>query len=97
MNSSIPTAEYIFMMCQRIGLPPISTIGLGRSVVSSESRVPSPPARITVFTDPQGSAPTGPGAHPETGGLLAILRNLPAAVAFMSVSPRPPDQGAPPI
>src|SRR5580692_6046614 len=36
-------------MCQRIGRPPISTIGFGRSVVSSESRVPSPPARITAF------------------------------------------------
>ena len=37
------------MMCQRIGLPPISTIGFGRTVVSSLSRVPMPPARMTVF------------------------------------------------
>src|SRR6476620_12770569 len=37
------------MMCQRIGLPPISTIGLGRVVVSSASRVPFPPARMTTF------------------------------------------------
>jgi hypothetical protein len=29
--------------------PPISTIGLGRTMVSSDSRVPSPPARITAF------------------------------------------------
>ena len=36
-------------MCQRIGLPPISTIGLGRTAVSSLSRVPRPPARITAF------------------------------------------------
>src|SRR5262245_47773727 len=36
------------MMCQRIGMPPISTIGLGRTAVSSPSRVPRPPARITV-------------------------------------------------
>ena len=28
------------MMCQRIGMPPISTIGLGRTSVSSLSRVP---------------------------------------------------------
>src|SRR3954447_16051673 len=45
----MPCAEYIFMMCQSIGLPPISTIGLGLTVVSSESREPSPPARITAF------------------------------------------------
>src|SRR5688572_6454593 len=37
------------MICQRIGFPPTSTIGLGRSVVSSESLEPSPPARITAF------------------------------------------------
>src|ERR1700749_4262903 len=36
-------------MCQRIGRPPISTIGLGRITVSSLSRVPRPPARITAF------------------------------------------------
>src|SRR3972149_12240252 len=39
----------MFMMCQRIGRPPISTIGFGLRVVSSESRLPSPPARITAF------------------------------------------------
>src|SRR5271166_4098217 len=38
------------MMCHRIGLPPISTIGFGRSAVSSLSREPKPPARITTFT-----------------------------------------------
>lgn len=37
-------------MCQSIGLPPISTIGFGRVEVSSLSREPSPPARITAFT-----------------------------------------------
>ncbi len=37
------------MMCQRIGLPPISTIGFGRSTVSSANRVPRPPASITAF------------------------------------------------
>src|SRR4051794_22511364 len=40
------------MMCHRIGLPPISTIGLGRTVVSSLRRVPNPPARMTVFIRP---------------------------------------------
>src|SRR5215212_5031579 len=37
------------MMCQRIGRPPISTIGFGRTVLSSEIRVPKPPARMTAF------------------------------------------------
>src|SRR5688572_8234002 len=36
-------------MCQRIGLPPISIMGFGRLALSSEMRVPSPPARITAF------------------------------------------------
>src|SRR3954447_689637 len=38
------------MMCQRIGLPPISIIGFGFSGVSSPRRAPRPPARITAFT-----------------------------------------------
>src|SRR5438309_6515963 len=38
------------MMCHRIGIPPTSTIGFGRSDVSSPRRVPSPPARITACT-----------------------------------------------
>ena len=38
-------------MCHRIGNPPISTIGFGSRTVSSPRRVPSPPARTTVFTD----------------------------------------------
>lgn len=37
------------MMCQRIGFPPISIMGLGRVEVSSEIRVPRPPARMTAF------------------------------------------------
>ena len=37
------------MMCQRIGRPPISIIGFGRSWLSSEMRVPSPPASITTL------------------------------------------------
>jgi hypothetical protein len=37
------------MMCHRIGFPPISIIGFGRTDVSSLKRVPSPPARITAF------------------------------------------------
>src|SRR4249919_2948410 len=41
------------MMCQRIGLPPISTIGFGRTSVSSANLEPSPPARIPTFTAPR--------------------------------------------
>ena len=37
------------MMCHRMGVPPISTIGFGRDCVSSLIRVPSPPARMTAF------------------------------------------------
>ena len=37
------------MMCQRIGLPPISTIGFGLTFVSSLRREPNPPARMTSF------------------------------------------------
>ena len=37
------------MMCQMIGMPPISIIGFGLTSVSSENRVPSPPARRTAF------------------------------------------------
>jgi hypothetical protein len=36
-------------MCQMIGWPPISTSGFGLTSVSSERRVPSPPARMTTF------------------------------------------------
>jgi len=35
----------------RIGLPPISIMGLGLRFVSSEIRVPIPPASITAFMD----------------------------------------------
>src|SRR5687768_3969958 len=37
------------MMCQRMGLPPTSTRGFGRTTVSSAMRVPSPPAKTTTF------------------------------------------------
>src|SRR3954451_18807401 len=40
------------MMCQRIGFPPMSTIGFGRNSGSSRRRVPSPPQRMTTFTRP---------------------------------------------
>ena len=39
------------MMCHRIGFPPISIMGLGLRWVSSEMRVPRPPAKMTVFIE----------------------------------------------
>ncbi len=42
-------------MCHKIGIPPISTIGLGRTWVSSDNRVPNPPAKITAFTARQAN------------------------------------------
>ena len=37
------------MMCHKIGLYPISTMGLGLRCVSSDNLVPRPPAKITTF------------------------------------------------
>src|SRR5579863_9343039 len=37
------------MMCHRIGQLPMVTMGLGMRSVSSDKRVPSPPARMTAF------------------------------------------------
>ena len=36
-------------MCHKMGMPPISTIGLGRISVSSANLVPRPPANIATF------------------------------------------------
>src|SRR5208282_4504403 len=49
-KSMKPLCAYNFIMCHRIGRPPISTMGLGRYSVSSRKRVPSPPHSITTFT-----------------------------------------------
>src|ERR1700693_3651087 len=49
------------MMCQRSGLPPISTMAFGRSCDSSEIRVPMPPASMTAFIDP--ASPNSIAAH----------------------------------
>src|ERR1035438_8113130 len=45
-----PLCAYNFIICHRIGRPPISTMGLGRYSVSSRKRVPRPPHSITTFT-----------------------------------------------
>ena len=41
-KSLMPWEEYVFMMCHKMGLPPISIMGLGLVWVSSEMRVPNP-------------------------------------------------------
>src|SRR5437867_12934052 len=59
------------MMCQRIGLLPTRTIGLGLNSVSSLSRAPRPPHRITVFmvrgprTGPRGRRDGSRAPEPE--------------------------------
>src|SRR5690606_25641598 len=68
------------MMCQRIGLPPTSTIGFGRNVVSSAKRVPKPPARITAFihslllvrADPAGQSRIAPSRAPSLRSRLEL-------------------------
>src|SRR5580704_2134300 len=68
-KSRRPWWPKIFMRCQRIGRPPISTMGLGRSSVSSRRRVPRPPQRMTIFMC------AGPGD--DLGALaLALLLQL---------------------
>src|SRR5450830_483842 len=65
-KSWMPYAAYIFMICHRIGLPPTSTIGFGRRVVSSLSREPIPPARMTAFMTPSPGEPP-PLLHVRSG------------------------------
>ena len=50
-NSLKPYRLYPFIMCHNKGFSPISIIGFGLRCVSSEIRVPNPPARITTFTN----------------------------------------------
>ena len=41
--------EYNFMICHKIGFPPISIIGFGFMLVSSLILVPNPPASMNTF------------------------------------------------
>ena len=56
MISLKPKCAYVFMMCQRIGKPPTVPIGFGFALVSSDSRVPKPPARMTIFSSEVSSS-----------------------------------------
>src|SRR4051794_26269766 len=60
------------MMCHRIGLPPISTIGFGRADVSSASREPRPPARITTFIGAHPNLPPMSAAVPATADVAVV-------------------------
>src|SRR6266850_2546109 len=76
------------MMCHRMGRSPISTIGLGRDAVSSDRRVPRPPARMTTFT----ARPLPPDDQAST-----FARSVPApnVVATATPSGDPQDLGVP--
>lgn len=50
IKSSKPCWAYRRIMCSMTGLPPMVTIGLGLIDVSSDSRVPFPPASKTTLT-----------------------------------------------
>ena len=41
---------YLFIICHKIGFPPMGIIGFGIIVEYSEIRLPNPPAKITTFT-----------------------------------------------
>src|SRR3954465_4420167 len=56
------------MTCPRMGLPPISTIGFGRADVSSPSREPRPPARMTAFMRPHPN----PQPPPATADVVVV-------------------------
>src|SRR5258708_16644586 len=47
-----PCSAKPFMMCQRMGRPPMGIIGLGMSSATSRMRVPWPPHRITTCMPP---------------------------------------------
>src|SRR5688572_15786876 len=67
------------MMCQRMGLLPISIIGLGLAIDSSLMRVPAPPARITAFTvgeDNDGYSRRAMAPEPSVDDLDQILDRL---------------------
>jgi hypothetical protein len=46
-----------------MGRPPISIIGFGLTIVSSEIRLPSPPASNTTFIEPSGKPFRTPNAR----------------------------------
>src|SRR5438874_12795209 len=76
------------MTCHRIGRSPISTIGLGLCAVSSDMRVPYPPARITTFIKPPRGRAFSLGFTPyanspsKEAGKPSLRKQADAAVPF---------------
>src|SRR5713101_6928938 len=67
------------MTCQMTGLPPISTSGLGLSAVSSESRVPSPPAKMATGGWARGTVlawSTLPRDNAPTFGINFVIKTV---------------------
>src|ERR1700687_2390941 len=70
-------------MCQRTGRPPISIIGFGFTVVSSEMRVPNPPAKMMTSMDRLGHSIQGIysdksiGQTPAKSSSRPIITSLP--------------------
>src|SRR5919109_1080024 len=62
------------MMCHKIGRPPISTIGLGRTSVSSARRVPSPPARMPTFITTSETGPASEEGANVTPSAITVAR-----------------------
>src|SRR5258708_4875465 len=76
------------MMCQRIGLLPISIIGFGLRPLSSLMRVPIPPARITAFMacPPRDERPCVPLMGHGSGALLWLSYGVHWALRGSSLS-----------
>src|ERR1700682_920726 len=71
------------MMFHRMGLPPISTIGLGRNSVSSRRRVPNPPHRTTTFISGFLAAPPAQGSASHLPHLYGPANQLSHTRAMM--------------
>src|SRR5439155_19895144 len=80
-----PLAAKARMTCQRIGLPPTSTIGFGLYSVSSRKRVPLPPQRITTghcsSATRRGYSTGLPSSAPLASGVVLICATAQEASA----------------
>src|SRR5262245_37519571 len=80
------------MMCHRIGMPPISTIGLGRISVSSERREPRPPAKIATFIVGLSKKWLTPPEHAERRARAMPLQLYRPDTDWRRMSPKPSPQ-----
>src|SRR5687768_8084597 len=83
------------MMCHRIGLPPISTMGLGRLSLASRMRVPWPPHRMTtgMLRSTRSSSVDDAHVRVKRSGLLTGIEYCetgePAVERLLGQPPRP--------